>query len=400
APYTQDPQGVVLRTHDGGRRWTILPAATLPALKRVSFQSPARGWAVGLPSTMYPGGIFTTSDGGRSWLPVNGVRPAQWLCADFRDAHSGAVAGRDGAMAVATINGTIASRTPSIGLRAARDLQLVGETGGWLVGDGGLVMTTEDGGLSWQLPAAPIPTAVRQQFDLTAVAVVGSHVWAVGSPGTLALHSPDGGRHWAAHPTGQSLPLCDVHFVDAQVGYAVGSLGTILATRDGGQSWRRQRAGGGRAALLAIVADESSIPRELLAELAANEGYLSVVEVVGRRDIETPSLARAPADDRARAATALVGGSAARQAWDFPLRDKDLPLGALLVARGWDEAHDGRGLAALDETLVRKIRQWRPDVVLTEFGGDEKLAGAEHLIRRAVLQAVERAADSTAFPQQ
>jgi photosystem II stability/assembly factor-like uncharacterized protein len=400
-PYTYQTAGVVLRTRDGGKHWTSVPGLTLPRLRKVKFFSPTQGWAVGLPSAMYPSGIFQTIDGGRSWRPVAGPAIAPWSCSDFLDGQSGAVAGPLGTMASIGSRGASPARGPNIGLRGAADLRLDAHGGGWLAGDGGLLLRTEDGGRSWQLPASPVPAAIRAEFDLAGVAVHGPHVWAIGSPGTLVLHSPDAGRTWETSATGMSTPLCSITFIDEQRGWAVGALGTILATADGGRTWKRQRAGGQRAAVLVVLADETELPLELLARLGADEAYLCAVEIVGRCDADASPYAAGLAD-RAIDAALLAGGSHAARAWYFPLPPQGLFLPAKAVMQSWNELHSGHGAEALEAHLVRKIRQWRPDVIVTHGTLDAKgLASAERsTIRQFTLTAAQRAADPQAFREQ
>ncbi|MFZ3326179.1 MAG: YCF48-related protein, partial [Methylocella sp.] len=68
--------------------------------------------------------------------------------------------------------------------------------------------------------------------------------WAVGEEGTI-LATRDGGASWKAQQSGTGNRLYGVHFADAQTGWAVGEGGTILATRDGGASWKAQQSGTG-----------------------------------------------------------------------------------------------------------------------------------------------------------
>ena len=143
------------------------------------------------------------------------------------------------------------------------------------------------------------------------------------------------------------------------------ALGTILASEDGGRNWRCQRAGGARAALLGMVTDETDAPLELLARLSGNEGYLSVVEVLGRRDLEVPPRDEAHAADRVHEAVVAVGGCGASTAWQFPLRQPGLQLSAKQIIDGWDQFHGGRGLLDLEAHLVRQVRVWRPEVIVT-----------------------------------
>ncbi len=403
-PYTGASTGLVLATEDGGRTWTPTAKLLLPTLRRIRMVDPQAGYALGESSPMFPTGIWFTGDGGRSWEPLPGVRTPGWLAGDFLNPGSGAVGGRQGTVGVVRRAELNPSRIPPLGRRSVWRLELVQPVHGWMVGDGGLLMRTDDLGASWQTPPALPPLELLRLFDLYALAVQGPQVWAAGSPGTRVFHSADAGQSWTAFPTGQSLPLVGLCFVDDKRGWAVGALGTILATEDGGRTWTRQRSGGTRAALLALVGQADRVPWESLAKWAGQEGYLTFVHVIGG-----PSLPHAPegfpalptsGPDRVHEAVVRLGGAGAQTAWRFPLGPEPIDRhGDHIVAR-WDTANDGRGLQALQAELVRQIRTWRPEVVLTHDAsprGDDPLG---HLVNQAVLQAVELAADTTAYVDQ
>lgn len=84
--------------------------------------------------------------------------------------------------------------------------------------------------------------------NLRAIAVAGAqheNVWVVGDGGTI-LHSTDGGRTWPQTPqnSGTTWTLNGVYFLDdALHGFAVGRDGLILGTSDGGASWVRLTRG-------------------------------------------------------------------------------------------------------------------------------------------------------------
>ncbi|MGH7496475.1 MAG: YCF48-related protein [bacterium] len=63
--------------------------------------------------------------------------------------------------------------------------------------------------------------------------------WAVGTSGTIIV-SRDGGQTWEAQMSGTTSALTSVRFIDAARGWVVGVDGTILATHDGGQTWQAQ----------------------------------------------------------------------------------------------------------------------------------------------------------------
>lgn len=150
---------------------------------------------------------------------------------------------------------------------AERPTQAIAQAGDVLVAVGarGLIATSPDG-QNWRQSLSPV------QSDLLAVAFpTPEQGWAVGHDGVI-LHSTDAGRSWQKqldgrqagelfadyyaslqgepeliesvqsavalnYGSGPTLPLLDVWFADAQRGFAVGSFGTLVATRDGGRSW-------------------------------------------------------------------------------------------------------------------------------------------------------------------
>jgi photosystem II stability/assembly factor-like uncharacterized protein len=397
-PYTHQTSCAVLRTQDGGRNWTAVSGLTVPALKHVQFLNPQRGWAVGNASALYPTGIFRTEDGGRSWSTLPTSVPGRWTAADFRDFEVGIVAGENGRLARVAVPAVDAVNVAGLGERPLRAVGFSDARRGWLVGDGGLVMHTTDAGLTWQAPPGALPSGVIQLFDFRAMAVFGEHIWAAGAPGTCVLHSSDSGRTWELSRTDQNVPLRAITFVDAQRGWAVGALGTILATRDGGKSWRRLRSGGTRVALLGLCSEPSRLPLELFAWASGNEGYLSCAEILNRRDVETAPTTDALAEDESRAAMSAVGGCGTDHAWRFPLRQEGLRLGSQDLVNAWDRSNDGRSVEMLEELAVRRIRQWRPEVIVTEAAsprGDNPLS---HVVNQIVLSAVRNAADATAYP--
>lgn len=399
-PYLHTGAGVVLATRDGGQHWTRVPKLVLPWLKRIGFFNERHGWALGCPSAMYPSGVFVSDSGGRGWSGVPGPRSPGWLAGSFLDPGAGAMAGRGGAAAALRHGALEAALLPALGLRDPADMKLIAPCHGWLVGQGGLVFLTADGGSTWQSPAVqPLPPAVARCFDLVAVEVRGARCWLAGSPGTLIFHTADFGRSWIAAPTGQNLPIDAICFADDEHGWAVGQLGTILATEDGGRSWRRQRGGGRRAAVLGLFSQPADVPLELFARLAAEEGYLAAVELLNRRDLEVPSRHDVHLADRAHEALVGVGACAARTAWQFPLHQPGLCLAVPRILEGWDRAVGGQGLAELEAHLVRQIRLWRPDVILTH-DPNARADPVHPLLAQAVLRAVDQAADPSCHAEQ
>ena len=400
-PYTHETHGVVLRTRDGGRTWQSIPGLSLPALTHVKFFDARTGWAVGNASSLFPSGVFRTTDGGRTWNTVPKGETLGWVTGDFRDAKSGAVAGLGGTLGLVTSSEIRPTRTPNLGSRYLRRMQLSGDLGGWLVGDGGLVLTTADGGFTWTGPTSPIPDVAAGELDFRALAVLNDHIWIAGAPGTCVVHSNDGGCTWQMQRTDQTVPLRGLTFIDSYRGWAVGSLGTILHTRDGGQTWRRQRSGGTRAAVLGVFSEPARVPMELVALEGGSNAYLTAIEILGRRDQESASSKSDHSSaSRTHAAMIAAGGSQADTAWRFPLREEGLVQSAETVLARWNTANDGKAIDRLEEHLVRRIRQWRPEVIVTEDVSPRGEHPQSHLTNQVTLAAVLKASDLTAYSDQ
>ena len=62
--------------------------------------------------------------------------------------------------------------------------------------------------------------------------------WAVGSGGTI-LKTVDGGKKWRKIASSTTASLSAVFFLDEKQGWIVGANGTILRSHDGGNTWQQ-----------------------------------------------------------------------------------------------------------------------------------------------------------------
>lgn len=390
-PHSRLSTGALLHTQDGGQTWQTLPQPILPLVTALKFFNASEGWALGIATPDLAAGLFVTQDGGRSWAPVSGTDVREWQTADFVNARFGALAGTQGQLSIVRRQAIEPAESPPLGLRRVHALRIAPDSTGWLAGDSGLLLATADSGRHWKPPSATLP----ESFEGWAVAARGWQVWVAGSPGSVVWHTADAGQSWLAQPTGSLVPIRAIEFADPEHGWTVGSLGTILHTADGGRSWQRQHGGGTRAAWLGLFSDSRSVPLELVGELSAHEGHLGVVDFLTRTDLEPGGSEYANCEPRDREAVLLAGASDGEQAGGFPVRQAGLVLPAEQVLATWNRAAAGQGIARLETHLVREIRTWRPDIVVTHAPsprGDDPLG---HAINQAVLRAVEAAARPT-----
>ncbi|MBI4515404.1 MAG: hypothetical protein HY699_06265 [Deltaproteobacteria bacterium] len=100
-----------------------------------------------------------------------------------------------------------------------------------VVGYGGKILATENGGRSWTI----LPSGTDR--GLYSVQFVDEDTgWISGQDG-LMLHTTDGGKSWQRQDTGTLVYLFGLSFLDRQRGFAVGDRATMLETSDGGQNW-------------------------------------------------------------------------------------------------------------------------------------------------------------------
>lgn len=392
-PYTHSSHAVVLKTDDGGATWRRMPADTLPLLRRVQFFDEHNGAAAGAGTDFSPSGLFQTDNGGRTWRPLPTAKMRHWTAASFLAPGVG-IAGGDAGEVVTLARHEVQSHGALAGEpRGVRGAALVAPAGGWIVGDGGLVLATTDLGKTWRPPAAPPPIDTP---DWRAIAVHGPRVWIAGSPGSVVLHSPDAGRSWRVQPTGSAAPLSSICFVDAQRGWAAGALGTILATDDGGRTWRVQRRGGERAGVLVLTPTPADAPLDLVATLAAAEGHLTAVEApIASNDGEPLSQTAA----RLHEAAIASGATISEAGWRLTMALEEGSLARDPLLDRLNQRTGDRAMAILEEQLVARLRTLRPEMVLVTRQRLDQPSGVEQLLEQAAQSAIQAAADPSRHPR-
>ncbi len=395
-PYSHAPgsRGVVLITEDGGQSWRQDGATLLSELRGVRAFTTQHALAWGDRSAIFPMSLYWTADGGRSWSPFSGAVADDFVDAAFSGPQQGAAITRRGDVHLIDERRTIPARHPDAGLRGLQRVRFADAQHGVVVGDGGLVWLTQDGGASWHSPEATFPHVLAQGVDFRAIAVRGAKIWIAGSPGSVVFHSPDFGRTWETLPTGRNAPFNSLTFVDDGNGWAVGALGAIFATTDGGRSWARQRAGGERVAVMGMFADTETMPWEIFAYAGGQENAHAHAYCLTRRDWLNPLAEDREASPRLQAAMAAVGGSAAERSWRFPVQQRETSLSAERMVELWNELHDGNALEALAFELVKQLRTWRPAVVFTHAAPAQGDAPLEYVINQAVLKAGQHAGEA------
>lgn len=394
--------GVVLYTRDGGVAWKRLLVNALPGLNQIRFVNNRVGFLLADGADQFPSGLFKTNDGGKTWDPVPGPRAPGWLGADFHNPQTGVLVGPWKNLQTLQLDAFAQAKIDDVGDLGARGLNSVQNLPKRIVavGDGGLILTSVSGGAAWGFADLKLPPDINACLDFRMIFGVGEHAWAVGRPGSFVLTTHDAGASWKLQPTGQTTPLNGVFFLDESRGWAVGDLGTILSTKDAGQTWTVQRQAAKRAAALFVHAKAEDIPVDTIAALGADAGYCVAALRVVAADPAAAPLRRAGEPLRLAAAVRQAGGVTAESLWQFPLPPHLNYAGKQALLDHWNRAHAGHADRELLRQLVLALRVWRPDVVVTDATDGKASHPAGALIAEALQEAVKQAADAKAFPEQ
>lgn len=370
--------GIVLATTDGGLTWRRLAANTIPGLHTVKFFDDQNGIAAGECCELYPTGVFVTADGGKTWRAFSGPRQPGWVAGDFSDLQTGALGGVWSSLGVLNKSVAGTSEHANFAGRSVKSLKIAGQRA-IAVGEGGLLLTSSDSaGTKWGYRSTRLHKAIPEEAlgdcDFNSVAILGEHVWIAGRPGSFVLHSGDYGQTWELFHTGQSLPLYSLFFHDAKIGWAVGELGTILGTIDGGKTWTALRRGGMRAAALFVHSRPEKSPLDLIALLGGEDNYRVVALCTLAADPVNASFEHASDAHRWSEIVRRLGGVSGEM-----LRHVDAKAGK--TAKQWLR------------DLVLTIRIWQPEIILSDGKNDSVTA-------EAVQKAYLAAGDAKLFPDQ
>lgn len=237
--------GYLAYTDNDGRTWRRKTLNTAANINEIYFRNSKNGYVVAGRK------MFVTTDGGETWrdtLIIDrdkiGGGVADFLSIRFNSKSQGFIIGTILNDADEVID-SLLLRTVDGGKSWSRltlpdvdtelfHLDFDGKREGWIVGDLGVVLATNDNGNSWTKQDTGI-TAGLYNVDFRDE----KNGFAVGEQGTI-IRTTDGGSTWEKVDSGVRNTLFRVHFVTDKEGWIVGSGGVILRTQDRGVTWTRQ----------------------------------------------------------------------------------------------------------------------------------------------------------------
>ncbi len=379
-------QGILLGTKDGGSTWTQIRSEKLPSVRQIRFFDLANGIAICSPDQPNESSqVLRTSNGGATWqLVESDIKLTRWSAGDFLTPNDGILAGDGNSYGAIVSDEVVALAEPQNTLRRIRGASISRDGKGWLAGDGGVLLMSSNGGITWSATTNHLPPRMNEVFDFGSVDHRGSDVCIVGSPGCAILCSNDGGSSWRVSRTDSPVPLKKVQFVGDSVALAVGAFGVIHRSDDGGRTWRTVRNGEYRSAVLCLNADPEDVSFRMLAAMSGDQGYRSVIVQPSAR-LPQPGIDGVQNAQRVSVAASHAGAGFYDFEWRFARTQpmQEMTRGEIMEA--WSQQTDGRIGEVLPQRLAQLIRVWRPEVVCVEYSGSENQLGP------LMLQALEAA---------
>ena len=238
----------IYTTTDGGSTWILKHyGSEEDGLLSVFGNSLGEAWAVG-----FTGAMFYTNNSGDSWTQLlSGNKSSLWSGDDihslfFIDKNNGWAVGKRnseipgvGDLILNTTNGGKIWKTQyyhESSQGSLRDIYFFDKNDGWAVGANGLIKTT-DRGQNWN--SVGLDLAVSSvYFANKDTGWIANNSYDNSVSGIYK--STDGGFTWNLKNTSR---ISSITFIDYNTGWAAGHDGLILITNDGGETWTNQISG-------------------------------------------------------------------------------------------------------------------------------------------------------------
>jgi photosystem II stability/assembly factor-like uncharacterized protein len=231
--------GCFFSTSDGGDDWDLYDHGGDIYLFGMSFADARHGWISGT-DDYQDGFMAVTADGGGTWTPV--YTP---LLAGERNVTSIALADGDTVWSC-TVDGALMRSDDGGGRWKRSDTVFTRETlldvcaidarSAWMVGSGGTVLRTFNGGMTW------VEQYRDDSLELNHIDAWGSSTaWAAGHGGAV-IRTEDYGAHWTPRDTGTAANFDHVAAVGPREAWVSGMEdgdGVLLHTADAGKTWQR-----------------------------------------------------------------------------------------------------------------------------------------------------------------
>jgi len=218
-------RGFIVWSDDEGARWQQAQVPVSVTLTAVSFPTPQQGWAVG-----HGGVILHSEDGGVTWKRQFDGRSLARVAQDaLKTLPADREDRRDGLQRDVVRLQTEGATRPLL------DVHFENERNGLVVGAYGVVLSTRDGGVTWQARMADVPNT--KGMHLYAIAVQDRTWWLVGEQGSI-FRATDGGLRFERVASPYAGSFFGVLPGPGSQVLVYGLRGNALCSQDGGATWQ------------------------------------------------------------------------------------------------------------------------------------------------------------------
>lgn len=215
-------EGLVMKTEDGGETWSSQYCYTSSDLRSICFINDSVGLTCG-----DFGEVYRTVNKGNDWYKILQLPYLDNLSSiDFINEENGWISG-DGVVLATHDGGINWEELPAPSSARFNCIDFVSVDEGYIVGEGGSVYQTQDGGESWMEQQSGTLNELYsiQCFDE-------NNYWICGDQ--IILYSSNQGVAWIDQPISSTSTFFDIHFADIDCGWTVGYRGNIWYTENGG----------------------------------------------------------------------------------------------------------------------------------------------------------------------
>ena len=244
---------IIKQTRDGGQSWTnYFHPSYFHTWSSLSFATEDEVYVCGkfnINGFDQSNWMFTT-DAGNTWVPQSGtILPdvSAWTNVFFLNENLGWKVGyRNG-------DGRVNKTTTGVGdvwhslttvPQLLYSVMFVNENLGWMVGSGGAIYNSIDGGISWTPQNSGTTKSLRSVYFISPLIGWCAGYW---DDQAIILKTTNGGQSWSPTLPPNIKELHAIYFWDTSIGWACGSIsstpndkGVILYTDNGGDTWEEQ----------------------------------------------------------------------------------------------------------------------------------------------------------------
>ena len=217
----------ILTTDDAGASWTT---TSLTGIRDYDFLDNTFGYGASISGYS----MKRTTNGGSSYAGLTPINSSSLWAVSATSSTVAYYVGVSGILWKVTGGSTVTAMN-SGETTVLTDIVFTNTTTGFIVVQQGRIKKTVNSGVTWTDVYTGTTTLSEMHF------VDANIGYAVGN--ALVIKTIDGGQNWTALTTGDLHLYYGVHFFDANHGIVVGTNGTIIYTSDGGNTWLVQSSG-------------------------------------------------------------------------------------------------------------------------------------------------------------